>query len=139
MRIGVLISLVLWSGAAAVRAEQPADIEAALAATARNEDASFAGFSAQRGERFYNASHGGDWSCATCHGSDPRAIGKHTVTGKAIEPLAPAANPKRFTNPAKVEKWFRRNCNDVLDRTCTAQERGDVLAWLRSLDAQAVR
>jgi hypothetical protein len=61
------------------------------------------------------------------------------VTGKAIEPLAPAANPKRFTNPAKVEKWFRRNCNDVLDRACTTQERGDVLAWLRSLGAQAVR
>ena len=29
-------------------------------------------------------------------------------------PLAPAANPKAFTDTARVDKWFRRNCNDVL-------------------------
>ena len=139
MRLGTLISLALWAAASGVRAEDPAQIEAALATQARAEDPAFAGFSAVRGERFFDATHGGDWSCATCHGSDPRAIGKHTVTGKAIEPLAPAANPKRFTNPAKVEKWFRRNCNDVLSRPCTAAERGDVLAFLRSLPALGVR
>jgi len=47
-----------------------------------------------------------------------------------ISPLAPAANPQRFTDSRKVEKWFRRNCGDVLDRECTAQEKADVLAWL---------
>ena len=30
----------------------------------------------------------------------------------------------------KVAKWFKRNCNDVLDRECTAQEKGDVLSYL---------
>ena len=34
---------------------------------------------------------------------------------------------------AKVEKWFARNCNDVLGRACTPVEKGDVLAWLLSL------
>ena len=62
-----------------------------------------------------------------------RRSGKHAKTGKSIEPLAPAVNPQRFSNPAKVEKWFRRNCNDVLGRACTAQEKGDVLTWLTTI------
>jgi len=32
-----------------------------------------------------------------------------------------------------VEKWFRRNCNDVLNRACTASEQGDVLAYLMTV------
>jgi hypothetical protein len=31
-------------------------------------------------------------------------------------PLAPAFNPARFTNATKVEKWFGRNCKDVVGR-----------------------
>jgi len=50
-----------------------------------------------------------------------------------VQPLAPAANGQRFTDPAKVEKWFRRNCNDVLGRECSAAEKADVLSWLLSL------
>ena len=90
-------------------------------------------FSAQRGERFFKATHGNDWSCASCHTENPLAPGKHAKTGKPIAPLAPAANPKRFTDAAAVEKWFRRNCNDVLGRACTAQEKGDVTQYLMSL------
>jgi len=44
-----------------------------------------------------------------------------------------AASAGRFTDPSKVEKWFKHNCGDVLGRACTAQEKGDVLAFLRSL------
>jgi hypothetical protein len=44
--------------------------------------------------------------------------------------MAPAANAERFTDTAKVEKWFKRNCNDVLDRACTPQEKGDVITYL---------
>ena len=104
-----------------------------LEAEARQSSSGFTGFSAQRGERFFNTRHVGDWSCATCHTADPRQAGRHATTGKSIAPLAPTANPDRFTNPARVEKWFGRNCNDVLGRTCTATEKGDVLAWLLSL------
>jgi hypothetical protein len=60
----------------------------------------------------------------------PRARGKHASTGKPITPLAPAFNAQRFTDEAKTEKWFRRNCNDVVGRECTAAEKADVLAWL---------
>lgn len=127
-----LTGLALATAAAAAHAERPADFLAAFEAEARAADAAFAGFSMERGAAFFHSTHGGDWSCGSCHG-DPRAVGRHAVTGKPIQPLAPLANPERFTRPREVEKWFRRNCNDVLSRPCTAQEKGDVLTWLMGL------
>lgn len=88
---------------------------------------------AVRGKVFFGSRHGGDWSCATCHGTPPTAQGKHASTGKTIAPLAPAFNPKAFTEAARVDKWLRRNCKDVLSRECTATEKADVLAYLASL------
>lgn len=88
---------------------------------------------AAKGEAFFKASHGQAWQCTSCHGKSPVMGGRHASTDKAIEPLAPAANPKRFADSAKVEKWFRRNCKDVLARECTAAEKADVLAWLITL------
>ena len=85
---------------------------------------------AARGKAFYGQTHGGEWSCASCHGSTPTVPGKHASTGKVIEPLAPSANAQRFTDAAKVDKWFRRNCKDVLKRECTASEKADVVAYL---------
>ena len=139
MRSTLLVAAALALGGALARAETPADFEAAFAAEARRTDLAFAGFSATRGKQFFTATHGGDWSCSSCHTQDPSAIGEHAVTGKRIEPLAPAANPERFTRPASVEKWFKRNCNDVLKRACTAQEKGDVLAWLMTSGAGGAR
>jgi len=109
------------------------ELQKRLEAEARAGSAVFSGFSAQRGERFFKATHGGDWSCASCHTENPVVPGKHAKTGKTIAPLAPGANPQRFTDAATVDKWFRRNCNDVLGRACTAQEKGDVLLYLTSL------
>jgi hypothetical protein len=71
-------------------------------------------------------------SCSGCHTDNPKAIGK-TRAHKAIEPLAPVANRERFSDPAKVEKWFKRNCKDVLARECTAQEKADFVAFLISV------
>ena len=88
---------------------------------------------AVRGQQFFGATHGKEWSCSTCHTKQPTAEGTHASTRKAISPLAPSANAKRFTDSAKTEKWFRRNCNDVLGRECTAAEKADVLAWLIGL------
>ncbi len=122
----------LLAASAPAPAGSPLDIQRALEAEARRASPSFAGFSSRRGEQFFTAQHG-EWSCASCHHADPRRPGRHAVTGKAIEPLAPAANPQRFTDPGRVEKWFRRNCHDVLQRACTPEEKGDVLAWLLSL------
>ena len=88
---------------------------------------------AAKGEAFFKANHGQDWQCTSCHGKSLMTGGRHVITDKTIEPLAPAANTKRFTDSAKVEKWFLRNCKDVLARECTAAEKADVLAWLISV------
>ena len=122
--IGILMALA--AGTAGAADPLPALEQSARAA------GNFSGFSAERGAAFFRTK-GSDWSCTTCHMADPRQPGRHTVTGKAIEPMATAVNPRRFTDVAKVEKWFKRNCNDVLDRECTAQEKGDVITYLRSL------
>jgi hypothetical protein len=88
---------------------------------------------AERGRVFFTSRQGGEWSCASCHGNPPTKPGKHASTGKSIDPMAPAANPNVFTDTAKVDKWFRRNCKDVLQRECSAGEKADVLAYLIGL------
>ena len=89
--------------------------------------------SADRGKVFFTSRHGGEWSCASCHNAPPTTEGKHANTGKPIAPLAPGFNPQAFTDVAKVDKWFRRNCKDVLSRECTAAEKADVMAYLVNL------
>ena len=86
-----------------------------------------------RGQQLFATRHGREWSCSSCHGATPTAGGRHAGTGKAIAALAPGAEAARFTDEAKAEKWFRRNCNDVLGRECSAAEKADVLAWLITL------
>lgn len=89
--------------------------------------------SAERGAHFYHHrfAHSEKMpSCASCHGDRPHEPGQHVVTGKRIAPFSPLANPERFTDPAKVEKWFRRNCTEVVGRECTPAEKGDLLAFL---------
>ncbi|MCL4791073.1 MAG: DUF1924 domain-containing protein [Gammaproteobacteria bacterium] len=126
VRIGALAAMLL--AASLAQAADPLD---AITAAARS-DRSFSGFSAERGAALWRT-QGKDWSCSTCHTTDPLKPGRHTVTGKTIQPMAPASNAKRFTDSAKVEKWFKRNCRDVFDRECTAREQGDVITWLRSV------
>jgi hypothetical protein len=127
MRTILLAAAAALSAPAA--AADPAGLLSAYQSEARRSEATFSA-SASRGEQFFNARHGNDWSCASCHGSPPTGPGKHAKTGKAIAPLAPAANPERFADAGKVEKWFRRNCGDVLGRGCTAAEKADVIAYL---------
>lgn len=130
---GFLAAVSLSLTAATAPAATPAEIQKKFEAAARDAAPGLAGFSAQRGEQFFKARHGNDWTCASCHTENPLGPGRHAKTGKNIAPLAPGANPRRFTDVASVEKWFRRNCNDVLGRACTAREKGDVLQYLLSL------
>ncbi|MFD1709941.1 DUF1924 domain-containing protein [Ottowia sp. GY511] len=86
-----------------------------------------------RGQKLFITEAGRDLSCASCHGRPPTSASRHASTGKRIDALAPAFNSARFTDVAKVDKWFRRNCKDVFARECTAPEKADLLAYLRSL------
>ena len=112
---------------AGVQAVTPADQLAGYVAQAG------AAASPERGQSFFTSRHGREWSCSSCHGASPTQQGKHASTGKAISPLAPAFNAERFTDTAKTEKWFRRNCNDEAGRECTPAEKADVLSWLLTL------
>lgn len=127
------------SAAGPVFAQTPAALADGYALEARREAPGYSGPSVARGEKFFQSTHGGDWSCASCHTANPAPPGRHAKTAKAIAPLAPAANAERFTSAATAEKWFRRNCNDVVGRECTAQEKGDVLAYLMQVKPGAAR
>ncbi|TCJ15794.1 DUF1924 domain-containing protein [Parasulfuritortus cantonensis] len=69
-------------------------------------------------------------SCTACHTENPRNPGRHAVTGKTIQPLSPAVNPERFSDPAKVEKWFKRNCKEVVGRACSPAEKADFIQFV---------
>lgn len=125
-----LTAALLLVGATAARALTPSELLGSYEAQARQASPAFGGFSAERGRALFQSTHGGDWSCSSCHTDNPAAPGRHARTGKTLAPLAPAANAERFTSAAEAEKWFRRNCGDVMRRECTAQEKGDVLAYL---------
>jgi hypothetical protein len=69
-------------------------------------------------------------SCTTCHGTDLSKPGKHRKTHKVIDPMSTKVNAERFTDEKKIEKWFKRNCNDTWGRECTSQEKADILTFL---------
>ena len=129
--LGIAIAALL-SGTGFAHAAAPTDFLAQFEQEARRATPGFAA-SPTRGEQFFNTVQGKDWSCATCHSRDPRSIGKHATTGKPIEPMAPAVNAERLASERAVEKWFRRNCNDVLGRVCSPAEKADVVAYLISI------
>jgi mono/diheme cytochrome c family protein len=104
------------------------DLLAKYAAAAKSS-----GFSAARGQTLHTRNFAGGKpdtpACTSCHGKDPRGAGR-TTTGKSIDAVAVSATPTRYSDPAKVEKWFKRNCNEVLGRECTPQEKGDWLTYV---------
>ena len=89
--------------------------------------------SAERGKTFFHqrfANNDKMPGCTSCHTDTPTGQGRHAITGKQIRPLAVSANAERFTDPAKVEKWFGRNCKEVVGRACTPAEKADFVAYM---------
>lgn len=126
--LAAAIALAIGSGLPAV-AQTPADILAEYTRQAGSAP------SIERGRKLFTTDFGQPlgWSCSSCHGAVPTGQGKDQLEEKPIAPLAPAANPKRFTDRGKVERAFSQNCKDVVGRVCTAAEKADVLSWLMSL------
>jgi cytochrome c peroxidase len=128
-RVSFLIPLALSVPALA---ETPQQMLAGYAAEAGRSQPGFTP-SADRGRQFYSERRTAAEkmpSCATCHTDDPTAAGKHVITGKHIEPMAPGAGSKRFSEPGKTEKWFGRNCKEVVGRDCSPAEKADLLRFL---------
>ncbi len=135
MRKAVILLGALGAFATACAATPEQTLER-YAVQARNDDAGFTGFSAERGEAFYREPHivkgAGNWSCASCHLRDPRySIRAHRTEipcrachvindwehpdpkhakKRNIDAFAPSANPKRLTDPELVEAFLKVNC-----------------------------
>ena len=105
-----------------------------LSTEAKVVNPSFTGFDAKRGEALFFSKHTGkkgiEMSCTTCHSTNLKNGGQNVNTNKPITALAPSANPARLTDVAEVEKWLRRNFNDVFAREGSALEKGDVLTYI---------
>ncbi len=113
-------------------AATPAEILSSYQTEAAKQTTSFQP-AAQRGAAFYAKAFNVSAkmpACTSCHTDSPAQAGRHAVTDKAIKPLAPGANAERLSDPAKVEKWFRRNCTEVVGRECNAAEKADFVAFL---------
>ena len=140
MRLSLVLAAVaaLTTGVALAATADPnrTKILDGYAAQAKAQNPDFAGFSAERGRALYLGPHSGGkaetTACAACHTETPTAQGRHYKTGRSIEPMAASATPKRFTDPAEVEKRFERDCVNVLGRACTAREKGDFITFLAS-------
>ena len=130
MRILIISALVFNLGFCAV----VDDYLNSLKQEVLKENPKFTGFDAKRGEEIFTSTHigkkGKEISCVTCHTTNLNNNGENTFTGKVIEPLSPKANPKRFTDVNEIEKWMKRNFNDVYNREGTALEKGDVTTYI---------
>jgi cytochrome c peroxidase len=127
-----VLSVLLATGAVIAQAATPAQLLETYTAEAAKQTPGFQP-SAQRGAAFYAQRFAVSEkmpACATCHTDNPAQAGSHAITGKAIKPLAPRAEPARFTDLAKVEKWFKRNCGEVVGRECSAGEKADFIEFL---------
>jgi len=132
--VAVLLSLSALNAYADVETAQK--LAAKYETIAKNINPASTGLSVDDGKAFFNREltiKGKQVACASCHTTNPANDGKHMVTGKPIRPLAPAANDKRFTSVDKVEKNFTKHCNDIIGRDCTAQEKGNFIAYLLSV------
>lgn len=93
--------------------------------------------SAEAGRAFYIKKvvvNDKDLSCSSCHTDDPTKEGKHNETGKPIKPMAISANPDRFSDQTKVEINFAKHCRDLYGHDCSAQDKGDYLTYLLSVE-----
>ena len=128
----ICITLLFLAGTSPVFAETPASLVSGYAAEAAKSTPGFSP-SVQRGQAFFTREWGVSQkmpNCTVCHGKNLKVDGKHVVTDKRIDPMSPAANPERFTNSKKVEKWFKRNCTEVVGRECTVAEKADFIQFV---------
>lgn len=127
---------VLYAGGAKPNKEMQALLDSYHKA-ATQADPGFKGFTSEAGKVFFNSKHTHTEtkevrSCTVCHTTNPVNKGK-TVVGKVIEPMAASVNKERFTDPQKVEKWFKRNCLWVHERECTPHEKGNYITYMLSI------
>jgi len=91
---------------------------------------------AQSGEKLWNKTFSGkapftERSCKSCHTENLKNNGEHIRTGKALKPLAPSINSVSLSKAKKIKKWFKRNCKWTTGKECSAQDKADILAFIK--------
>lgn len=157
----LVLTVIAATGAPCAAQDQssPGQLLERYAAQALEADPAFEGFSAERGRAFYFAPRVivglGEVACASCHLDDPtQSIRAHRakVLCRACHVLddnehpdpahakkrhlgafSPAANPERFRDFDRVNRYFEVNCRMLLKRDCTPAEKGDLITWLLGL------
>ena len=127
-----LPALCLLLASFASHAETPQQIRQIYAAEATAQQAGFTP-AAKRGEALFRQRFSNNDkmpTCTSCHTDSPLNAGQHAITGKSVKPLAVSANAERFSDSAKVEKWFGRNCKEVVGRACTPAEKADFVTYM---------
>lgn len=144
MRNKLIVALLIALGVLSLNAQ--ADVETAkafarkYAVVAKNINPDFKGFYPDMGRNFFKREltlKGQQVSCSSCHTDNPANPGKHIVTHKPIKPLSPVIEKTRFSNLEKVEEKFVEHCNEILGRDCTAQEKGNYIAYLLTVKFDA--
>jgi Domain of unknown function (DUF1924) len=130
-RAAAVLALLLAAPAAALCAD-PAAVTDLLDQYRKAGAADFdAAWAKDAWTKEFPAEGGKTRSCITCHGADLSKPGRHAKTGKVIDPMARSVNPDRYTDAAKIEKWFKRNCEWAWGRVCTPREKGSFLLFLK--------
>lgn len=131
----VLLALLSLSAASAnanvANAEKLVSIYSAIA---KHDNPEYAGPTVAEGKFFFNRKvklgNAKEMACASCHTTNPADEGKHIVTGKAIRPLSPVVNAKRFDDFDKVQGKFTQHCKDIIGSDCTAAEKANYITYV---------
>lgn len=122
--IALLGSISFYAQADVATAEQAAKNYALFAKST---------LSADDGKAFYTSKqmvNGKNIACNSCHTDNPSNKGKHSESGKEIQPMSPAVNPKRFAVLNESEKGFAKHCKDLYGKDCSAKDKGNFIAYL---------
>jgi hypothetical protein len=103
-------------------------------AVAKHDNPEYAGPTVAEGKFFFNRKvklgNAKEMACASCHTANPADEGKHIVTGKAIRPLSPVVNAKRFDDFEKVQGKFTQHCKEIIGSDCTAAEKANYITYV---------
>jgi Domain of unknown function (DUF1924) len=134
LNITLVALLSLASVSAQANVANAEKLVSIYSAVAKHDNPDYAGPTAAEGKFFFNRKiklgNGKEMACASCHTANPADEGKHAITGKAIRPLSPVVNAKRFEDFDKVQEKFTQHCKDIIGSDCTAAEKANYITYL---------
>lgn len=144
-KLNVVLAVLLGVAAASAQANvaNAEKLVSIYSAIAKHDNPEYAGPTAADGKFFFNRKiklgNGKEMACASCHTANPADNGKHAVTGKAIRPLSPVVNAKRFEDFEKVQEKFTQHCKDIIGSDCTAAEKASYITYLLTEKTPSVK